>query len=89
MDSPEDSKSRVKKFHIRGQVLDMRIRLLEETEFHVHSMILKQHSEFFFKFLDSPDKVQSEDREWKYDWISEVEEDGDWHLVSTQNVVSA
>ncbi|KAF7911422.1 uncharacterized protein EAF01_002929 [Botrytis porri] len=74
------------KFHVRRQVPDMRIKLFGHTEFQVHTSILKQHSEFFFKFLDSPEKIQSENSEWKYDWVSEVEDDGEWHLVAKQNV---
>ncbi|TGO46919.1 hypothetical protein BCON_0301g00030 [Botryotinia convoluta] len=73
------------KFHVRRQVPDMRIKLFGNTELQVHSSILKQHSDFFFKFLDSPEKIQSEDSEWKYDWVSEVKDDGEWHLVAKQN----
>ncbi|TGO39686.1 hypothetical protein BHYA_0049g00220 [Botrytis hyacinthi] len=74
------------KFHVRRQLPDMRIKLFRHTELQVHSSILKEYSEFFFKFLDSPEKVESEDSEWKYDWVSEVEDDGEWHLVAKQNM---
>ncbi|KAF5872084.1 uncharacterized protein Bfra_009113 [Botrytis fragariae] len=67
----------------------MRIELFGHTELQVRSSILKEHSDFFFKFLDSPEKNQSEDSEWQYDWVSEVEDDGEWHLVAKQNMQSS
>jgi len=53
-------------------------------EFHVHSIILKIHSHFFATFMDSGDKVAgtSTNPKFKYEWVSEVDEDGkDWSLV--------
>jgi hypothetical protein len=43
-------------FKTRGLNADVRLRAFE-TDFHVHSVILKIHSAFFFKFLDSADKT--------------------------------
>ncbi|KAF7943885.1 uncharacterized protein EAE97_005955 [Botrytis byssoidea] len=74
------------KFHVRRQLPEMRIKLFGHTELQVHSSILKEHSDFFFKFLDSPEKLESKDSEWKYNWVSEVEDDGEWHLVAKQNM---
>jgi hypothetical protein len=54
-----------------------------EQEFHVHSTILKLYSAFFRKFLDSPDKAHATStKNFKYFWVTEVENDGDWHLVA-------
>jgi hypothetical protein len=49
-----------------------------EQEFHVHSTILKLYSAFFRKFLDSPDKAHATStKNFKYFWVTEVENDGD------------
>jgi hypothetical protein len=45
-------------FNARRLAPDVRLRVVE-TEIYVHSTILKLHSAFFFKFLDSPDKAAS------------------------------
>lgn len=52
-------------------------------EFHVHSYLLKHHSQFFRNFMDSPEKkVTSTNPKFKYEWSSRVEENGDsWALV--------
>jgi BTB/POZ domain len=62
-----------------------------DQEFHVHSMLLKIHSAFFRKFMDSPDKVNSTTmQDFKYYWVAETEEDGEWHLVALyDNYMSA
>ncbi|TGO53651.1 hypothetical protein BOTNAR_0290g00130 [Botryotinia narcissicola] len=86
MNCSEEETPTFLKFHVRRQIPDMRIKLFGHTELQVHSSILKEHSDFFFKFLDSPEKIESEDSEWKYDWVSEVEDDGEWHLVAKQNM---
>lgn len=57
--------------------------------FHVNSTILKVHSEFFRKFLDSPDKKSSESastaRTFKYEWVTEVDDDGKgWTLTAKE-----
>ncbi|PMD38370.1 hypothetical protein L207DRAFT_585272 [Hyaloscypha variabilis F] len=60
-------------------------------EYHVHSILLKLYSEFFRKFLDSPDKITGERAAgsgFRYFWATEVDQDGkDCHLaaVSSQN----
>jgi hypothetical protein len=45
-------------FQFPGLKLDVSLKVFE-VEFHVHSMLLKLHSAFFRKFLDSPDKFAS------------------------------
>jgi len=51
--------------------------------FHVHSTVLKLHSAFFRKFLDSPDKVNATTtKNFKYYWVTKVDEDGDWQLIT-------
>jgi hypothetical protein len=54
-----------------------------DQEFYLHSTILKLYSAFFRKFMDSPDKVKltTTATEFKYNWVSKVEKDDDWHLV--------
>lgn len=48
---------------------------------HVHSNLLRLHSSYFRKFLDSPDKAPpSNSTIWKYDYVSAVDEDGEWGL---------
>lgn len=68
-------------FVARGLPLDTRLDVLG-TEFHVHSAILKMKSNFFFKFMDSPDKTVDNKSEFKYEWISRIDEDGSWALVA-------
>ncbi|KAG9234912.1 hypothetical protein BJ875DRAFT_530466 [Amylocarpus encephaloides] len=43
-------------------------------------MVLKTHSEFFRKHLDSPEKTLSPGV-LKYEWITNIDEDGTWSLV--------
>jgi hypothetical protein len=53
-------------------------------EFHVHSTILKIHSDFFATFMDSRDQMAgtSTNPKFKYEWICEVDKDGkDWSLI--------
>lgn len=73
---------KLKVFSIPGHTPDTRFMLFNETEIHVHSVILKLHSAFFRKFLDSPDKKPAEaSAKFRYEWVSEIEEDGDWHMI--------
>jgi hypothetical protein len=73
-------------FKARGLNVDVRLRAFE-TEFQVHSVILKIHSAFFFKFLDSADKTTTLANAtpvggFKYEWVTKVDEDGSWALVA-------
>jgi hypothetical protein len=63
---------------------DMRVKVFRK-EFHIHSTILKLYSEYFRKFLDSPEKPSTSSSnpsttQFKYDYISIVDEDGEWGL---------
>ncbi|QSZ36366.1 hypothetical protein DSL72_006242 [Monilinia vaccinii-corymbosi] len=73
---------KLKKFIFPGQTPDTRFILFGETEIHAHPIILKARSAFFRKFLDSPDAQPAEElAAFQYEWVSEIEEDGTWHLV--------
>lgn len=97
-------------FRWPGLNSDTRLTVFSQ-EFHVHSVLLKLHSAFFRKFLDSPDKVPGLSGDaasttgtdatqsltaFHYDWTTMYEDAPsmldkkalDWHLVSTQCVVS-
>ncbi|KAI9648199.1 hypothetical protein NHQ30_002831 [Ciborinia camelliae] len=84
-DQTEDSRMcpKLKIFSLPdNQTPDTRFVLFGETEIQLHSVILKLHSEFFRKFLDSPDKKPAEaSAKFRYEWVSEIEEDGTWHMV--------
>jgi len=73
---------------------DVRIKVFD-AEFHVHSTILKLHSNFFRKFLDGPDKLfPPASSTFPYDYISYIEDDGDWglaraHLVGPEENLSS
>ncbi|TGO45070.1 hypothetical protein BCON_0426g00010 [Botryotinia convoluta] len=61
---------------------DTRFVLFDEIEIHLHSTVLKLHSAFFHKFLDSPGKKPAEpSAEFRYEWVREIEQDGEWHMV--------
>lgn len=58
-----------------------------EKEYHVHSVILKLHSNYFRRFLDSPDKEAAPvDALFKYDYVSVVDKDGSWALDPVSKV---
>ncbi|CAG8959314.1 hypothetical protein HYFRA_00013084 [Hymenoscyphus fraxineus] len=87
-------------FQAPGLQPDIRLKVFD-NEFIAHSQILKLYSAFFRKFLDSPDKqlnhdVQAHDRsrgmdghvdngKFKYEWVTEVDDDGTWSLVAASN----
>jgi hypothetical protein len=69
-------------FKLPGLAPDVRLTVFGR-EFHVHSTILKQHSAYFRKFLDSSEKTQysaSAGTKFKYEYISAVDKDGEWGL---------
>jgi hypothetical protein len=75
-------------FAARGLESDVRLRVFN-TEFYVHSTMLKLHSAFFFKFLGSPDKtppVTVEPGAVKYEWATKIDEDGSWSLVDARSI---
>ncbi|KAJ8065889.1 hypothetical protein OCU04_004990 [Sclerotinia nivalis] len=61
---------------------DTRITIFNHIEFHLHSSLLKLHSAYFRKFIDSLDNaLEPSGAQWKYDWIAKVEGDGNWYVV--------
>jgi hypothetical protein len=60
---------------------DVRLKIFVEAEIHYYSLILKLHSNFFRKFLDSPDKSPAPaSASFKYEYATVVDEDGTWAL---------
>ena len=63
-------------FQSPGLKPDVRLTVCGQ-EFHVHSVILKLHSNFFRKFLDSPEKdAAPPSSPFKYDYASVTDADG-------------
>ncbi len=63
-------------FQSPGLKPDVRLTIYGQ-EFHVHSVILKLHSNFFRKFLDSPEKEAAPPSSpFKYDYASVTDADG-------------
>ncbi|TVY46256.1 hypothetical protein LOCC1_G004347 [Lachnellula occidentalis] len=70
---------------------DMSIEVFKQI-FHVNSMVLKIHSEYFRNYLDSPDKspASSVSGSFKYEWVTQVDEDGTgWSLTAKENYKSS
>ncbi|PVH87081.1 hypothetical protein DL98DRAFT_581811 [Cadophora sp. DSE1049] len=69
-------------FNARGLEVVTRL-IVFDTVFHVSSTILKMHSQYFYKFLDSTDKAAGTGHGgFKYDWVTKIVDDGkDWQLV--------
>jgi hypothetical protein len=88
MAAPANGDRRVVKFTSPGLQADVRRKVLN-VDFHAHSVLLKLHSSFFRKFLNSPDEEGSipGSAEFKYEWVTKIDEDGSWHLVSAHNQV--
>lgn len=61
--------------------------LVFRQEFQVHSMVLKLHSAFFRKFIDSAEKKDQVAQDgFSYNWTTSVDEDQKgWHLISTND----
>jgi hypothetical protein len=58
-----------------------------KTEYHVHFLILKLHSNYFRKFLDSPDKEAAPaSAQFRYDYTSVIDDAGIWALEPTAQV---
>ena len=67
-----------------GMIPDVRLKVFD-LEIQVHSGVLKEHSAFFRRFLDPANKEEESSvasGPFKYEWISKVDEDGSWGLVS-------
>ncbi|KAL3419780.1 hypothetical protein PVAG01_08278 [Phlyctema vagabunda] len=68
-------------FVAQGIKPDVRIDVFGIEEFHVHSTILKLHSRFFYKFLDSPEKSgKPVSQLFRYDYMAVEDPDGYWGL---------
>ena len=71
-------------FKARGMNPDVCLEVFG-IRFHVHSIALKLHSQFFLTFFDSADKVGSSSGEsgsFVYEWVTKVVDEGkDWQLV--------
>lgn len=75
----------VHKYSLPGSEPDVRLKVFDVVEFHVHSVLLKMHSAFFRAFLDSPEKIVPASTEFKYEWVTKFDNDGSWHLVAAQS----
>lgn len=67
--------------HPNSRAPDTRLKVFKK-EFHCHSNILKEHSEYFARFMDSVDKKgqQKGTREFRYEYVTKVDSDGTWAL---------
>jgi hypothetical protein len=68
---------------------DVCLQALGQT-FHVHSLVLKSQSEFFYTYLDSPDKKKQtgSTAQFAYQWFTKVDSDGTWSLIAQNDNVS-
>jgi len=58
-------------------------------ELHVHSAVLKRHSGYFFKFIESLDKMFSPSSQrcpFKYEYITKFDRDSTWSLGTAANL---
>jgi hypothetical protein len=77
--SPKDTREPIV-FKSPGLKPDLRLTVVGQV-FHVHSIILKLHSNFFRKFLGSADKVAAPaSASFQYDYVSVFDADGSWGL---------
>ncbi len=72
-------------FRFPGLIADARLVVFEQ-EFHVHSIVLKFHSAFFRKFLDSAEKNVNLSTPFKYEYTTVVDDDGVWALEPVSHV---
>ena len=69
-----------------GLQADVRLCVFKQ-EFHVHSIILKLHSAYFRKFLDSADKAKVPTSAlFRYEYVTVVDTDGEWALEGAAKV---
>jgi hypothetical protein len=73
-------------FQLATHAPDVNLKVFDDLELHAHSTILQKHSAFFRTFMDSPDKQVPLTGEWKYEWVSVVDDDGTWSLVDIRHV---
>ncbi|KAF7917924.1 uncharacterized protein EAE98_009952 [Botrytis deweyae] len=75
-------------FHLPGHKVDVKLSIFDGLQLHVHSVILKLHSAFFRRFLDSPGKDGKDENtgSFKYEWATVYDDDGSWSLFDTRNI---
>ena len=75
-------------FSSPGLTPDVRLTVFGR-EFHVHSIVLKLHSNFFRKFLDAGNKTATPASSlFQYDYVSVLDDDGTWGLETSTSKVS-
>ncbi|CAG8954510.1 hypothetical protein HYFRA_00004423 [Hymenoscyphus fraxineus] len=77
-------------FRIPGQTPDTLLSVLGQ-DYHVHSMVLKLHSNYFRRFLDSPDKSgERASQDFRYHYVTVIDDDEfGWSLESIEKATSA
>jgi len=76
-------------FKLPGMKPEICLNVLGQ-EYYADSILLKVRSGFFRTFLDSADKETSvvlateakSTRKFRYEWVTKVDEDGSWQLIS-------
>ncbi|TGO45071.1 hypothetical protein BCON_0426g00020 [Botryotinia convoluta] len=78
----------IQTFHLPGHEVDVKLSIFDELQLHVHSVVLKLHSAFFRRFLDSPDKDGKDKNtgSFKYEWATVYDDDGSWSLFDVRNI---
>ncbi|KAF4624120.1 hypothetical protein G7Y89_g14052 [Cudoniella acicularis] len=80
-----EQKPEVVVYKVQGLKPNVRLKVFDSIEFHVHSVVLKMHSGFFRTFLDSADKQNKSlcaQDPFEYEWVTKVDDNGKgWHLV--------
>lgn len=74
-------------FIARGLTHDVCLKVFTR-EFHLHSVVLRQHSTFFDAFMKPADALEPPFRPFKYDFAARVTDDGDWYPASIREDVS-
>jgi len=76
-------------FKLPGHKVDIRFQVFQQV-FHVHSVLLKIHSSYFLKFLDSLSNLNRPsvpEGNFPYEWVTKIESDGGWALGSVSDTV--
>jgi hypothetical protein len=73
-------------FKLPGFKPDCLLHVLDQP-FHCHSTILRLHSAYFRKFLDSADKPERPaSASFQYEYVTMVDDDGSWALIHASKV---
>ncbi|TGO24739.1 hypothetical protein BPAE_0096g00450 [Botrytis paeoniae] len=75
-------------FHLTGHEVDVKLSIFDELQLYVHSVVLKLHSAFFRRFLDSSNKNGNGENtgSFKYEWATVYNDDGSWSLFDARNI---